>query len=60
MDPKGYKYVYTKEKYDEYKKLSTQQKLEWLEKMSRFLYGLMTPKDREITDKFRHGNLRTN
>ena len=35
---KNFGYVYSQEKYDEYQKLSVEQKLEWLEKMSRFTY----------------------
>ncbi len=35
---KAFTYIYTKEKSKEYKKLSAQMKLEWLEKMSRFIY----------------------
>ena len=48
-------YVYSKEKANEYKKLSPQQKLEWLEKMSRFLYYFMPRKSKVIIEKLRSG-----
>lgn len=56
-EKKGFNYVYTREKFEEYRKLSSEQKLEWLEKMNRFLYSFMTPKDREIRDKYRLGEI---
>lgn len=54
---KGFKYVYTKEKYESYKNLSAHQKLEWLEKMNRFLYYFMPPKSKEICEKLRQGEI---
>lgn len=54
---KGFSYVYSKEKYDEYKKLPTWQKLEWLEKMNRFLYSFMPKKSKEICEKLRKGEI---
>ncbi len=54
---KGFKYVYTKEKYDAYKKLPAWQKLEWLEKMNRFLYHFMPPKSKELREKLRKGEI---
>lgn len=50
---KGLFYVYSKEKADEYRKLSPQQKLEWLEKMGRFLYYFMPNKSKLIVEKLR-------
>jgi hypothetical protein len=54
---KGFRYVFSKEKYDEYQKLSAQQKLEWLEKMNRFLYNFMDPKAKLIQEKLRRGEI---
>ncbi|MBI5699774.1 hypothetical protein HZC35_05715 [Candidatus Saganbacteria bacterium] len=54
---KGFSYVYTKEKYEAYKKLTPWQKLEWLEKMNRFLVSFMPPKSKEICEKLRRGEI---
>lgn len=54
---KGFKYVYTKEKYERYSKLPAWQKLEWLEKMNRFLYDFMPQKSKEIREKLRTGEI---
>ncbi|MBU0574242.1 MAG: hypothetical protein ABIJ26_07995 [Candidatus Margulisiibacteriota bacterium] len=54
---KGFSYVYSQEKHDEYKKLSTEQKLEWIEKMNRFLYNFMSPQDRTNCEKLRAGEI---
>ena len=54
---KGFSYVYTKEKYDSYKKIPAWQKLEWLEKMNRFLYDFMPPKSKELCEKLRKGEI---
>ena len=54
---KGFRYVYTKEKYESYKKLSARQKLEWLEKMNRFLYNFMPEKSKALQEKLRKGEI---
>lgn len=54
---KGFKYVYTKEKYDSYKKIPAWQKLIWLEKMSRFLYDFMPKESKIIAEKLRRGEI---
>lgn len=54
---KGFSYIYTQEKYDEYKTLPAWQKLEWLEKMNRFLYFFQPQKSKEISEKFRKGEI---
>jgi hypothetical protein len=52
---KGFRYVYTKEKWLAYQKLSPQQKLEWLEKMNRFLTAFMPAKSKLFAEKLRRG-----
>ena len=54
---KGFSYVYTREKADEYQKLSAQQKFEWLEKMNRFLYYFMPQKSKDFAEKLRKGQI---
>jgi len=54
---KGFRYVYTQEKAEEYQKLSAQQKLEWLEKMNRFLYNFMPIKSKIFQEKLRKGEV---
>lgn len=46
---------YTREKYEAYRKLSAEQKLEWLEKMSRFLYYFMPKESKLRWEKLRQG-----
>ena len=52
---KGFYYVYTKEQAREYQQLSIEQRLEWLEKMSRFLYYFMPKKSKIFAEKLRNG-----
>ncbi len=54
---KGFSYVYTKEKYNSYKKLSVEQKLTWLEKMNRFLHDFMPDKSKLLREKLRQGKI---
>jgi len=54
---KGFKYVYTKEKYENYKDMPAWQKLVWLEKMNRFLYNFMPQKSKELCEKLRRGEI---
>jgi predicted phosphoadenosine phosphosulfate sulfurtransferase len=54
---KGFTYIYTKEKYEAYKKVPAWQKLEWLEKMNRFLFNFMPPKSKELWGKLRRGEI---
>jgi len=54
---KGFSYVCTREKAEEYQKLSAQQKLEWLEKMNRFLYYFMPKESKEFAEKLRKGEI---
>jgi hypothetical protein len=54
---KGFRYVYTKEKADEYRKFSTEQRLEWLEMMSRFLSQAMPQASKDFAEKLRRGEI---
>jgi len=57
MEKKGFKYVYTQEKYDVYKNIPAWQKLAWLEKMNRFLSDFMPEKSKELCEKLRKGEI---
>ncbi|MEA3492860.1 MAG: hypothetical protein U9R38_00570 [Candidatus Margulisiibacteriota bacterium] len=54
---KGFRYTYTKEKYKSYKNIPVAQKLEWLEKMNRFLNNFMPAKSKELNQKLREGKI---
>lgn len=57
MGYKGAYQVYDQEKVEEYHKLTAQQKLEWLEKMSRFLYYFMPEKSKRFSEKLKRGEI---
>ncbi len=50
-------YIYTQEKADEYKKYTPQQKLEWLEEISSFLYYFTPKKNKQFGEKLRKGEI---
>ena len=54
---KGFRYVYTEEKAAEYRKLKPEQRLEWLEKMSRFFYNFMPKASKDFAEKLRRGEI---
>jgi len=54
---KGFKYVYTEEKFKAYKDTPAWQKLAWLEEMNRFLYDFMPEKSKIIREKIRTGEI---
>jgi predicted transcriptional regulator len=56
-EKKGFRYVYTKEKYESYKNIPAWQKLEWLEKMNRFLYNFMPRESKILAEKLRRGEI---
>jgi len=56
-DKKGYRYVYSREKADAYQKLSVEQRLEWLEKMNRFLYNFMPQEAKDFKEKLQKGEI---
>ena len=52
---KGFKYTLEDEKLREFKRLTYEQRLEWLMKMRRFLRKFMPEESRIIWQKFRRG-----
>ncbi|MFH1049984.1 MAG: hypothetical protein V1779_03525 [bacterium] len=50
---KGLKYYIEDDKIREYMKLSTEEKLKWLDEIQKFSELAMTEKDKEIREKFR-------
>jgi hypothetical protein len=54
---KGFRYVCDQEKMEDYGRLSPQQKLEWLEKMNRFLYDLMPRGSKLFAERLRRGEI---
>lgn len=57
MSKKGFKYIFTKEKADEYKKYSTKDKLEWLEQINHFLYYFTAKENKIFKEKLRKGEI---
>ena len=57
MNNKGYSYVVEDEKLLEYMKLSTEQKLQWLEEINAFTYSVLTDKEKSIREKLRAGEI---
>lgn len=54
---KGLKYYIEDEKIREYMKLSTEDKLKWLDEIQQFSELAMTEKDKEIREKFRKAEI---
>ncbi len=52
---KGFSYTMEKEKIIEYMKLSTEDKLNWLEEINQFTEMVLGKKEKEIRRKFREG-----
>ena len=53
----GFHYHVSQEQIDEYQKLSTKDKLEWLEEALKFSYESMSPETWETWQKFRRGEI---
>lgn len=51
----GFSYTIEKEKIIEYMKLSTEDKLKWLEEINQFTEMVLGKKEKEIRRKFREG-----
>lgn len=51
--PKGFSYTLEKEKILEYQKLSTEDKLKWLEEINKFTNLFLSEKDKKIRALFR-------
>jgi hypothetical protein len=50
---KGYSYTIEDEKILEYMKLSTEQKLQWLEEINAFTYSVLSDEEKLIREKLR-------
>ena len=57
MKRKGYSYTLEDEKIKEFMKLSTEDKLRWLEDYNEFMEMALTPKEKELREKFRRGEI---
>jgi hypothetical protein len=54
---RGFSYAVTDEQIRRWRALPAEVKLQWLEDANRFLALALTPKAREIQDRFRRGEL---
>ncbi len=54
MKDRGFSYTLEDEKIIEYIKLSTKDKLKWLEEIMLFTEKALTPKEKEIREYFRN------
>jgi len=54
---KGFKYYIEEDKIREYMKLSTEQKLKWLDEINKFNQLALTDKEKEIMEKFRKAEI---
>jgi len=52
-EKKGYSYTVEDEKIIEYMKLSTEQKLEWLEEINAFTHSVLSDEEKLIRQKLR-------
>ncbi len=53
----GYHYTLENEKIKAYMKLSTEEKLKWLEEINEFTFPLLTEKQKEFRQKLRAGEI---
>ncbi len=54
---KGFSYTLEAEKIVEYMKLSTEEKLQWLEEINEFTRIIFDDREKEIREKLRAGEL---
>jgi len=54
---KGFSYTIEDEKLIEYMKLSTEDKLNWLEEINEFMNMVLNDKEKEIREKLRKGEI---
>lgn len=54
---RGYSYYVEDEKLKAYMKLSTEEKLIWLEEINELTRSVLTPKEKEIREKFRKAEI---
>ena len=53
----GYDYTIDEEKIKKYRNLTTKQKLEWLDEINKLTNLVLTPKQKEIRNKLRSGDI---
>lgn len=56
-EPKGFSYSLEDEKIIAYMKLTAEEKLQWLEEINRFTYGVLNDRQREFREKLRKGEI---
>jgi len=56
-DKKGFSYTIEDEKLIEYMKLSTEDKLNWLEEINEFMNMVLNDREKEIREKLRKGEI---
>ncbi len=54
---KGFSYTLEDKKILEYMKLSTEEKLQWLEEINEFTMAVLTEKEKKIRNLFREGKI---
>lgn len=54
---KGFSYTIETEKILKYMKLTTEEKLKWLEEINEFTFRLLTEKEKEFRRKLRGGEI---
>ena len=57
MEAKGYSYTVEDDKILEYMKLSTEQKLQWLEEINAFTFAVLSEEEKLLRQKFRSGEI---
>ena len=57
MQSKGYSYTIEEEKILEYMKLTTEQKLQWLEEINAFTFAVLSDEEKMLREKLRSGEL---
>ena len=57
MAGKGFSYTLEDEKILEYMKLSTEEKLQWLEEIVEFTNSVLTEKEKEFREKLINGSI---
>jgi len=57
MNNKGFSYTLDDDKLRSYMKLSTKEKLEWLEEINKFTDLFLTPQEKAFREKLRMGEI---
>jgi hypothetical protein len=57
MEAKGYSYTVEDEKILEYMKLTTEEKLQWLEEINAFTFAVLSDEEKLLRQKLRSGEI---